>query len=317
MRIVIDARFYGPYGKGLGRYTQKLIEWLERVDTDNTYIVLLRKENWDAYQPVHPRWSKQLADFQWYSLDEQVKLPKLLRHLHPDIVHFPHFNVPLFYRGKFVVTIHDLILTHFPTRRATTLGPLVYALKHFAYSVVIRRAIARAKKVITVSEFSRNDLISTFHLDPSRVRVTLEGVDRVEKKHDEAASQHMSTVFHLDHPYLLYVGNAYPHKNIERLLEAFSIMAKKNFEIRLVIVGREDYFQKRIRTRADDLGIRDRVIFPGFVNDIELRLLYSSARAFVFPSLYEGFGLPPLEAMAAGVPVVASRVTSIPEVLGD
>ncbi|MFH1235375.1 MAG: glycosyltransferase family 1 protein, partial [Parcubacteria group bacterium] len=101
MKIGIDARFFGPLGKGLGRYTQKLIEHLEKIDAVNSYVIFLRKENFEAYSPSRPNFSKVLADFRWYSLEEQIKFPRVLRNAHVDFVHFPHFNVPIFYRGLF------------------------------------------------------------------------------------------------------------------------------------------------------------------------------------------------------------------------
>ena len=118
MLIGIDARFYGSIGKGLGRYTQKLIENLEKTDQENRYVVFLRKENFDEYQPQNPNFKKVLADYRWYSFAEQLFFPRLLRKYNFDFVHFPHFNVPLLYRKKFIMTIHDLILIHFPTHRS-------------------------------------------------------------------------------------------------------------------------------------------------------------------------------------------------------
>ena len=132
--IGIDARFFGSIGKGLGRYTQKLIENLEKISAqggpasgwDNQYFVFLRKENFDEYQPRNKNFQKVLADYQWYTFAEQIRMPLLLNKLKLDLVHFPHFNVPFFYRKKFVVTIHDLILLQFPTVRGTTLNPIFY-----------------------------------------------------------------------------------------------------------------------------------------------------------------------------------------------
>src|SRR5574343_128214 len=126
MRIGIDARFFGPIGKGLGRYTQKLIENLEKVDEVNEYFVFLKKENFNEYTPQKPNFKKVLANYPWYSFSEQIRFPWLLRKYDLDIAHFPHFNVPLLYSGKFVVTIHDLILVHFPTVRSSTLPAILY-----------------------------------------------------------------------------------------------------------------------------------------------------------------------------------------------
>ena len=135
MRIGIDARFFGSIGKGLGRYTQKLIENLGKIsaqggpasgwDKENQYFIFLRKENWEEYQPSGKNFTKVLANIPWYGIREQLQLPGTLKKHNLDLVHFPHFNVPIFWKGKFVVTIHDLILFHYPTRRASTLSPLL------------------------------------------------------------------------------------------------------------------------------------------------------------------------------------------------
>lgn len=315
MHIGIDARFYGPLAKGLGRYVQKLIEHLEKLDGENTYTVFLRQEAWDLYQPKNPRFQKVLADVAWYSLREQIDLPKILRSRKLDLMHFPHYNVPVLYRGPFVVTVHDLILSQYPTRRASTLGPLFYWIKHTAYNVVIRSAIRRAKAVLTVSEYSKQAIVDEFHIAPEKITVAYEAADPlpdVERDHQREAKIRSLQ------PYLLYVGNAYPHKNLEGLLSAFQSI-KKRFQqpLNLVLVGKKDYFYERLEQLARSLHIQDSVRFAGGVSDAELAMLYRHAALYVFPSFIEGFGLPPLEAMRAGVPVVSSNRSCLPEVLGD
>ncbi|MBU1166852.1 glycosyltransferase family 4 protein [Patescibacteria group bacterium] len=315
MRIGIDARFFGPFGKGLGRYTQKLITSLEKIDQRNEYFIFLRKENFEAFKPQGKNFNKVLADYRWYTLKEQIMMPKLLKKYRLDLVHFPHFNVPVFYFGSFVVTIHDLIITHFPTKKATTLGPLLYKIKQWGYKVVISWAVRRAKKIITVSEFSKNELLEYFGLKPDKVVVTYEAGTAKKEEYD---FNNLSQKFGLKKPYLLYVGNAYPHKNIEKLVLAFKRLqhGSEFYDMNLVLVGRKDYFFKRIEQEAIDLSLKN-VFFPGFVSDSELSSLYENAFIYVFPSYYEGFGLPPLEAMSYGLPVISSNTTSMPEILGD
>jgi len=177
MRFGIDARFYGPVGKGLGRYTQKLIENLEKIDQTNEYFIFLRHDNWDVYRPQAKNFKKVLADWRWYTLAEQIFMPFRVWRQKLDVMHFPHFNVPIFYGGKFVVTIHDLILTQYPTQRASTLGPWLYKLKHSAYNIVIKSAIKRAARVIAVSEYTKKELINYFKVDPTKIIVTYESVD--------------------------------------------------------------------------------------------------------------------------------------------
>jgi len=312
MRIGIDARFLGPKGKGLGRYTQKLIENLEKIDEQNEYVIFLRRENWDEYEPKSPKFQKALADWRWYSLAEQIKMPANIFRQKIDLMHFPHFNVPILYFRPFVVTIHDLILRHFPTRRASTLGPLKYWAKNLAYKIVIWLAIKRAKMIIVPSHYVESDILKNFKISEEKIIVTYEGAPPVVRP----AILKAGNILHkygIKKPYLIYVGNAYPHKNLERLIEAFEILGKKSKrDLQLVLVGEEDYFYRRLKQSVKS----EKIIFTGFVQDNELDLLYRDAELYIFPSLCEGFGLPPLEAMVHGVPVVSSDATCLPEILG-
>lgn len=315
MKIGIDARFFGSIGKGLGRYTQKLIEHLEKIDNTNQYYVFLRRENFQEYQPQNPNFHKVLADYQWYSFAEQLGFPLLLHKYRLDLVHFPHFNVPLLYFGRSVLTIHDLILLHFPTKRATTLGPLWYAVKFRAYKLAIFTAVCRARKVITVSEFTKQDILHEYPGVKNKIAVTYEACEELASTPTQNEGQILAK-YGIIKPYLLYVGNAYPHKNLERLLAAFALILQQKSELSLVLVGKEDYFYARLKEFVAQKKIEN-VKFPGYVPDEDLQAVYADAAAYVFPSLYEGFGLPPLEAMSRGIPVVSSRSACMPEILGD
>ncbi|MFA5135593.1 MAG: glycosyltransferase family 1 protein [Patescibacteria group bacterium] len=315
MRIGIDARFYGTFGKGLGRYTQKLIEHLEVIDHENTYVIFLRKENWADYEPKNGNFQKAMADYRWYSIAEQIFIPLKCLSYRLDLMHFTHFNVPVFYPGKFIVTIHDLILTKYPTQRATTLGPLLYRLKHFAYQFVIRTAVRRAKKIVAVSRYTKDEIIKHFTVRGDKVDVTYEAVDPPQPAGGDAVS--VLKRYGVRQPYVLYVGNVYPHKNIEGLLEAFVQVRKKYPSYHLVLVGKDDYFFKKMRERVRLLDLENTVAFTGFVTDTDLPYLYRGANLYAFPSFCEGFGLPALEACSYRVPVVASNNSSLPEVLGD
>ncbi|MCK4554625.1 hypothetical protein KAU19_06750, partial [Candidatus Parcubacteria bacterium] len=161
-RIGIDARFYGPIGKGLGRYTQEIVDNIIKIDTSagstpaggqaaqvkNEYVIFLNNNNFNQFVCGSDKVKKVLADVRWYSLSEQIKMPWLIWREHLDLMHFPHFNVPIFCPTKFIVTVHDLILTKFPTTRATALGPFLYKIKNWAYKAVIWLAVKRAKKII-------------------------------------------------------------------------------------------------------------------------------------------------------------------------
>lgn len=321
-RIGIDARFYGSLGKGLGRYVQKLIENLEKIDAENKYFVFLRRENFEEYVPQNKNFQKILADYRWYTFSEQINMPRLLKKYKLDLVHFPHFNVPIFYFGKFVITIHDLILVHFPTVKGTTLNPFFYWLKYKVYKLVIWLAIKKARRIITVSEFSKKDLLKHYNISQEKIRVTYEACDIPGEKQQKSnsfvaeANFLLSEKYGIIKPYALYVGNAYPHKNLERLISVFENINKKIPELQLVLVGKMDYFYERLKKETENKGVRN-VVFLGFVPDEDLNFVYSNARCYVFPSLYEGFGLPPLEAMTAGVPVAAANNSCLEEILGE
>ncbi len=331
MKIAIDARFFGPKQKGLGRYLQKLVEHLEKVDLSNQYVIFLRRENWDEYRPSNPNFKKVLADYRWYTFKEQIMMPIKIRRVKANLVHFPHFNVPLFYNGPFVVTIHDLVLRKFPTRRASTLGPVRYWLKNLAYRLIIWSAVKRAIRIIAVSNYTKNDILDHFKIDRRKIDVIYEGapganprrpflymrgrsLNHVLAKDEVMESQGQSSKYSRQKPYLLYVGNAYPHKNLERLILAFQeLTQRRKINLELVLVGQLDYFYQRLQKQFSNLP---GLIFTDFVPDRELASLYQRASLYIFPSLGEGFGLPPLEAMSHGLPVVSSQTTCLPEILG-
>jgi glycosyltransferase involved in cell wall biosynthesis len=329
-RIGIDARFYGPLGKGLGRYTQEIVDNIIRIDKDDDYVIFLSPENFDEFV-IAPEDSDRVKKIavaaRWYTLKEQWRMPLAIRREHLDLVHFPHFNVPLFTPVKFVVTVHDLILTKFPTVRATTLHPLIYKLKNLAYRFVIWSALKQAQRIITVSDFTKNDIVRKFNIRPEKITVTYEGVANLAKGNDslfvrKLDDQETLARLRIQDNFLLYIGNAYPHKNLEGLIRVFKTIAGDYPDLRLVLVGKEDYFYRRVKDYAAGLGLyraddaKSPIVFPGYVPDTELEILFKKARAYVFPSFYEGFGLPPLEAMAKGCAVVSSNKSSLPEVLG-
>ena len=325
-RIGIDARFYGPIGKGLGRYVQEIVDNVLRLDKDNEYVIFLRQENFDELLVSDfPNVRKVMVDIRWYTFKEQLLFPFYIWREHLDLMHFPHFNVPFFVPTKFVVTIHDLILTKFKTTRATTLSPLMYNLKDFFYRLIIKKALKKSQKIITVSNFTKNDIIEQFKIKVDKIEVTYEGVANLSKGRDSLFVAKLNEAevlkgYNIEHPFLLYVGNAYPHKNLDFLVKNFLQLYQENKDLRLVLVGKEDYFYKQLKDLAENLATdieKTPIIFAGYVPDDKLEVLYQKALVYVFPSLYEGFGLPPLEAMAKSCPVLSSNVSSMPEILGE
>lgn len=320
MKIGIDARFFGTSGKGLGRYTQKLVEELEKIDHHNQYYIFLNKHNFDEYTPKNPNFHKVLANIPWYSWQEQIIFPRILDKYKLDLMHFLHFNVPILYRKLYFVTIHDLILLEYPTRKASKLNSIMYWIKNMAYRLVIMNALYTAKKVITISQYTKKSINKHFHISDDKMPVIYEGVDLEKFNLLNAKEFDFDKLKIKSNKYILYVGNVYPHKNIDRLIEVFYSLKQIqdiDKDLQLVLVGKKDYFFETIIKQVKDLNLENSVIFTGYVPDEELISLYEHSLFYVFPSLYEGFGLPPLEAIALGTPIVISKVTCLPEIFGE
>jgi len=307
MKIVIDARLYSQ--SGVGRYIKKLIEGLAKIDKKTKYIVWLTRQDFFSFKPLGKNFAKRLVNIPWHSFQEQIVLPFLLIKEKPDLVHFPYFSVPLFCSGRFVVTIHDLTVDHFETGQSSTHNLVVYKFKRWAYKAVMKRALKKAKKVLTVSWATKREIVGHYRIDPAKIVVTHEAAEL--KVSPQLLKQPL-----VSSPYLLYVGNAYPHKNLKRLLEAISNLKSQISNLKLVLVGQKDFFYQRLENSLTSSQKKGVVLF-GFVNDQQLASLYTHAQAFVFPSLSEGFGLPGLEAMACGCPVICSDIPVFREVYGE
>jgi len=320
MKIGIDARFVGPSGTGLGKYAEKLIENLIKIDCKNQYFIFLGKANWD-YLKLGKNFKKILADVPWYSLSEQVKLPKIFEKQSLDLLHVPHFNAPIFYKGLFIITIHDLIHHQFSESSVTTKNPLIFKIKRFGYRFVINYAIKNSQKILVPSNFVKNELIKTFGVNPQKITVTYEAAEEEYFQKSNVKSQRSNVLekFSIRKPFLIYVGNAYPHKNLEKLLEAFKILTT-NYELKtinLILVCPRNVFLKRLQENIEEQGLEDQVSLTGYIPARELSIIFRQAKAYVFPSLSEGFGIPGLNAMAAGLPVICSNIPTLKEVYGD
>lgn len=306
MKIGIDARLIDE--TGVGRYIRNLIGELALLDKTNEYVVFLRAVAYDAFDPPNARWTKVCADVPWHTISEQLVMPWIFLKARLNLVHIPYFNVPIFYPGKFIVTIHDLTILHFDTGKATTLPLLLYKLRRLGYFLALAVGLRRAQKIIAVSKTTKQEVVDHFQINPDKIVVTYEGVDeKITSDMRHATSKNKL----ISQPYFLYVGNAYPHKNLETLLRAFQERTEK-----LVFVGREDFFYRRIKSLVRTMKLDDRVIFFGQADDSQLANLYTHAVALVFPSLMEGFGLPALEAAVCGTPVICSDIPAFREILG-
>lgn len=317
MKIGIDARFYGPLGKGLGIYTMQLIKHLEKIDKINTYYIFLRGENFSTYNPSSDNFKKIKADYRWYTVKEQIFFCQFLKKFDLDLMHFLHFNVPYFYNKPYIVTIHDLILLSHPTRKASKLSFLFYKIKYFAYKKVIKKAILKASHIMTVSSYTKKQINRYFNVDEHNISVSYEAAGQYQSCN--TVDTNLLQKNNITKPYFLYVGNAYPHKNLETLLESFALYKKGGGIFQLVLVGKIDYFYERLIMFADNLSLQigKDVLFFGYAKKDELCQLYAHANAYIFLSLEEGFGIPPLEALSYEKLVISSYLSCLPEILQD
>lgn len=301
---------------GIGRYIRNLISCLQIIDKSNEYFILHLRDDYDILE-YHNNFRKLVANFRWYGLTEQIKMPRILQSIMPDLVHFPHFNVPIFYKGKFVVTIHDLIHQNFSMKRATTHGPFVYKIKQFGYRRVFQSAIEKSEAILVPSNFVKQQLVKDWQIDDDKMAVTHEAVDNklfaIVKKMNQKKIADIMQKLRINTPYIFYVGNAHPHKNVEGLIKVFLVVKKHYPNLKLVLAGNDHYFWQRIKSEFQQPGI----IYTGYIDDEQLIALYKNAELFVMPSFEEGFGIPILEAMVCSCPVVSSNAGSLPEVGGD
>ncbi|MBI2483640.1 glycosyltransferase family 4 protein [Candidatus Uhrbacteria bacterium] len=310
-RIGIDARLY-HYGYGIGRYIQQLIAAFEKMEDTNEYMIFLSKTAWNLYQPLNPRFHKVPAFVPWYSLSEQLIMPFLIKKHRIDLMHFPHFNVPLFNFTPYIVTIHDLTMLTSPISAriaASTRSRIRYEAIYAAYRVVLHFAAARALHIISVSQSVKNDINARLHIPLERITVIYNGVMR--------PSAHAKRPDSIKKPFYLSVGSSYPHKNIERLVEAWSFLKKSGFPIPLVLCGQEDVFRDRIVSLIENKGLAASIIHLGMVTDEELSWLYANALGLISPSLAEGFGLPTVEALRYALPSIVSRLPVYEETIAD
>ncbi len=309
MKIGIDARMYGPNQGGIGRYIEQLIKQLQKIDLNNQYVLFLRSDNFTDCEITNPNFKKILADIKWYSLKEQTSFSGIIKKESVDLMHFPHWNIPLFYRGKFIITIHDLIMYHFPRTEASTHGPLIYWVKDKLHRLILSSAAKRAIAIIATSEFTKNDIVKELGVSPEKITVTYQAPFSKNTSTEPLPSE-------IKKPYALYVGTSYPHKNLSRLLRAWKKIEERSPELNLVLAGRKNFFYDQL-IGSPEFKNCERIIYIPNPTDGLLETLYQNAYLFVFPSLYEGFGLPPLEAMLRDIPVASSNGSCLPEVLGN
>jgi len=308
MRIGIDARLYGTKHTGIGRYTKNLLLNLARVDKKNSYIVFGGQELKEDI--------KSFKNFKWvklatrpYTFAEQIINPIIFARLKLDLLHVPHFNAPLFYQGKLIITIHDLIKHISTGKQTSTLPAWQYWLKYLIYKVFIFLIVKKTDHLITPSNYWKDKLTSLYPIKADKISVTYEAADK--KISSSKKPPQILEKYNLEKPFLIYVGNLYPHKNVPFLVRAVKKF-NQTHEHKLILA------LTCARNAFSDKVTADEYIKPlGYVPDEDLGVLYSQSLALVQPSLIEGFGLTGLEAMSANAPVISSNATCLPEVYAD
>jgi len=310
MHIGIDVRMIDK--TGIGQYIKNLIFNLAKIDKANHYTLFLNKVQQENYIDTrkNDNFEKRFIRSPIFTIKEQIEFPFRLVLKNIDVFHSPHFILPLLYPMKYIVTIHDLIPIIFPEELTSKRAKIYYRSMLFS-------ATQRANKIIAVSNYTKKDIVNICNIPPIKIEVVYEGVnDWYRPIKDKHILDNIKRKFSINGEFLLYVGLSKPHKNLVRLIKAFKILRKNvKIDLKLVIAGKIDPRYPEPRKITNKLDLKEDIIFTDFVSDQDLILLYNAAKIFVFPSLYEGFGLPPLEAMACGTPVVSSRVTSLAETL--
>ena len=305
MKIAIDARIIRTT---TGRYVERLLNYLQDIDTQNTYVILLDTKDFDSWQPTNPNFTKVAIDIPNYSVREQFGFAITLYRLKVDLVHFCMPQQPLLYFKPSVTTIHDLTLLHH--KNYVENSKLAYDIKQAIFKGILTFAAHKSRRIITPTKYARDDVIKTLHAKPERISVTYEAADTIQKTVAEPIAIFESK------PFIMYAGRTEPHKNIRRLILAHQQLLQTHPDLQLAIPGPKDGNNRMIEQWCKDEGYKQ-VHLLGFVSEGELRWLFENAQAYVFPSLSEGFGLPGLEAMSYGTPVVSSNATCLPEVYRD
>jgi len=321
LRIGIDYTAAIRQGAGIGRYVRQLVQAVTTLDAQDEFVLVAaaggapnaRSALCAASKPNVKIRALPTSDRQMNVLWHRLRLPLPIECITGslDIFHSPDFTLPPVRNARTLLTVHDLSFMRIPACSDPKL--LKYLMR------VVPASARRANVVLADSECTRADVIEMLGVDPSRVQVVYAGVDdSFQRVTEPRVLDEVRSRYRLPQHFILGVGTLQPRKNFERLVEAFAMLAgAEGGGPRLVLAGAAGWKYQGIFERVERLGLRNAVLFPGYVADRDLPALYSMADLFVFPSLYEGFGIPPLEAMACGTPVVTSNVSSLPEVVGD
>jgi len=299
MKIAIDIQTTLGKPTGFGFYVSNLVEALKKDVSDKFQLEL-----------IEPGVEKDFSTPQRFFWD-QFTYPNRAKNKGVDLLHQPCFSAPLFFPGPVVVTIHDIISILFPET-------IPFASRMF-YSKWMPFSYRKASEIITISRSTKKDIVRVLGIDEGRITVIPLGFDKkLEKKLSKAQIDKVRAKYNLPEKYLLHIGTLEPRKNLGFLIDVFSdVIAQGNNDLGLVITGKKGWYYEGLFEKVKEYSLEERVVFTGYIDEEDKSAIYQGARVFTFPSLYEGFGLPPLEAMASGVPVISSNTSSMPEVIGD
>ncbi|MBX4190493.1 glycosyltransferase family 4 protein [Candidatus Saccharibacteria bacterium] len=303
-RIVIVAR---ESGTSTGRYVDKLIEYLHKLRPRHEIIILTKTPRVKFMREVAPDFKVMESNSREYGFGEQTGLLRQLNKLKPDLVHFSMTQQPVLYKGRAITTIHDLTTIRFDN---PVKNPLIFKAKQEIYKRVIKKVAQKSHYIITPSRYVKQDVAQYANISPEKIFVTYEAADRIA-----VAAQAIPRLE--GKQFIMYVGRATPHKNLRRLVEAFLILKKNHPDLMLALAGKLDANYRRLEAYVTSKRMADSIVFTDAVSESELKWMYMNTAAYVFPSLSEGFGLPPLEAMIHGAPVVSSNATCLPEINGQ
>jgi glycosyltransferase involved in cell wall biosynthesis len=311
-KIGIDARMYGNEQTGIGNYIKHLIKYLAEFDQENEYRIFLLEPEFSRFVLPGKNFEKIKVTAHWYSWVEQIILPFQFRKKKLDLMHFPHFNAPIFYSGKRVITIHDLTPKFFPGHKMNSF------FRRTGFWFVFYFGIKKAKKIIVPSRATKNDIIKYFKTKPEKIEVIYEGINFKKKSQTPNVRDSRHSVSETSQKYILYIGVWRNHKNLIGLIKAFDILLKKyKVDCKLVLGGKENPYYPEIRKTWQSLNLKKNIVCPGFIPEKDLSIFYQNAELVVIPSFYEGFGLVGLEAMSFGKPVVCSDIPALKEVFGS
>jgi len=317
MNIGIDATSIPKDKTGVGVYLINLIEEISKLDYNNKYYIFVQNDDIDEFRVDNDNFTIVSINSKIYRKTffrlfwEQFELPLKLKQLNIDVLHSPHYTTPLFTKIKKIVTFHDM--TFYITPEVHTF------FKRTLFKLYMLVSSKFADKILTVSKSTSNDVQNILNVKPEKITVTYNAKSYIYRPIDDSSKiETVKNKYNISNKYILFVGTLEPRKNIKNLIMAFNKYKKNNkSKIKLVIVGKKGWMYEEIFEIVKTKKLENEVIFTGFVDLEDLPFLYNGAEAFIYPSIYEGFGIPVLEAMSCGTPVVTSNISSMPEIIGD